>query len=472
MSNAPDGNSENLNPTPLEMKVQKRFGIIPNFFRLSSEAPEITANLWAFAERAYLDNPLPSVFKERLFVHLSRFCEVRYCIARHVGFLLGLGYPAGDPEGQRHSVQDIMRLLERPVERDDDLKRLLAIYGNHTTLEEMPGMDTELERVIFSFASHVFLQTKEAPACLEALRPLFGAARFEYLLLLFVFVRSAHYWTEIHPALAFEDDIQQLLAVHQALANCVLQEPETGKYEVRRKLVNELVSLRKQAEQNERLRVLTDQMLQMQDAERRTIARELHDSTGQTLALLNINLSRLQSRVPNNPELQEAVEICLTLASETSTQLRTMSYLLHPPLLDDMGLAAALDAFADGVRRRSGIAINIELPPNFPRLPNNLELALFRVAQEAITNVHRHAGSDKATIRVISNDEELLLEVEDNGKGMSPEKIATLYTGSGVGFAGMRERVRSFGGVLDIRSSNAGTRVTATLPLRKARAAN
>ena len=472
MSSGHDGNPESVKPTALEMKVQKRFGIIPNFFRLSSDAPEITANLWGFAEAAYLDNPLPSVFKERLFVYLSRFCEVRYCIARHVGFLLGLGNPAGDVEAQRHSMQDVIRLLERPVERDDDLKRLLAIYNDRHTLEEMPRMDSEAERVVFSFASHVFLQTKEAPACLEALRRLFGAARFEYLLLLFVFVRSAHYWTEIHPELAFEDDIQQLLAVHQALANCVLREPDTGKYEVRRKLVNELVSLRKQAEQNERLRVLTDQMLQVQDAERRTIARELHDSTGQTLALLNMNLSKLQREIPNNPALRESVEICLTLASETNTQLRTMSYLLHPPLLDEMGLAAALEAFADGVRRRSGIAITIELPSNFGRLPNNLELALFRVVQEAITNVHRHAGSDKATVRILSNDEELLLEVEDNGKGMSPERLATLYSGSGVGVAGMRERVRSFGGVLDIRSSNIGTRVTATLPLPIARAAN
>ena len=410
-STGDDARPEAPKPGPLEMQVYKRFGIIPNFFLLSSETPEITANLWDFAEAAYVDNPLPSIFKERLFVYLSRFCEVRYCIARHVGFLLGLGYPAGDESAKRHSVQEVVRLLERPLERNDDLKELLKIYGDHSVLEEIPDMNSEVERVIFSFASHAFLQTREAPACLEALRKLFGAVRFEYLLVLFVFIRSAHYWTETHPELVLEDDIQHLLTVNRALANCVLREPETDKYEVRRKLVNELVSLRRQADQNERLRTFTDQMLQMQDAERRNISRELHDNTGHTLALLNMHLSKLLSRLPDNPELQASVEICLTLASETNTQLRTMSYLLHPPLLDELGLAAALEAFADGVRQRSGIAINIELPPTFARLPNNLELALFRVVQEAITNVHKHAGSDKATVRISSNHGELLLEV-------------------------------------------------------------
>lgn len=455
-------------PTPdatLEAQVQKRFGVLPNFFRLGSDTPEIRANLWGFAQAAYLDNPLPSVFKERLFVHLSRFCEVRYCIARHAGFLLGLGYPAGDPRGQRHSIEDVVRLLERPVEREDDLKHLLSLYADRAVLETIPGMDSQIERAIFSFASHVFLQTREAPTCLEALRKLFGAVRFQYLLLLLVFVRSAHYWTEIHPELVLEDDIEQLLTVHQALANCVLREPETGKYEVRRRLLDELVFLRQQAEQNERLRTLTNQMLQMQDAERRNIARELHDSTGQIMALLNMNLSKLSRQIPLNPELRESVEICLALASEANTQLRTVSYLLHPPLLDEIGLAAALEAFAEGVRRRSGIAVNIELPPNFARLPSDLELALFRVVQEAITNVLKHAGSDKATIRISLNQEELLLDVEDNGKGVPPEKMATLNRQSGVGLAGMKERVRPFGGVLDIRSNSSGTKVTAVIPL-------
>lgn len=224
----------------LEARVAKRLGLLPSFFRANSQTTEIGEHLWVFAQATYLDNPLPSAFKERLFVHLSRFCEVRYCIARHVGFLVGLGYTAGDAHFPSHTVEEVVRLLERPVERGDDLRSLISLYTDQHVLEELPNADSQTEGAIFSFSSHVFLQTTDAPACLEVLRNLLGPVRFEYLLLLLVFVRSAHYWTELHPALALEDDIQHLLAVNQALAACVLRESETGKYEVKKRLLDEL----------------------------------------------------------------------------------------------------------------------------------------------------------------------------------------------------------------------------------------
>src|ERR1700722_1334862 len=126
--------------TKIERSVGDRFGVLPNFFRLAPETPEITEKLWAFAQVAYLDNPLPSVFKERLFVYLSRFCAVRYCIARHVGFLLGLGHPAGDKSARTHSIVEVISLLRRPFLRGPDLEpRLSLCRACPAPLGEMPG---------------------------------------------------------------------------------------------------------------------------------------------------------------------------------------------------------------------------------------------------------------------------------------------------------------------------------------------
>src|SRR5271156_3251507 len=123
-------NTQSASPArKLQRRVKDRFGVLPNFFRLSPETPEITEKLWGFAQAAYLDNPLPSVFKERLFIHLSRFCAVRYCIARHVGFLVGLGHPAGDQDARTQSILEIVNLLRRPFPRGPDLQRRLSVCG-------------------------------------------------------------------------------------------------------------------------------------------------------------------------------------------------------------------------------------------------------------------------------------------------------------------------------------------------------
>src|SRR5580692_9754605 len=168
----------------LQRRVEKRLGVLPNFFRLAPETPEITEKLWGFAEAAYLDNPLPSVFKERLFVHLSRFCAVRYCIARHAGFLIGLGRPAGDKDARAESVVDVVKMLRRPLPRGPELKSCLSFCSKCPgPLVEMPTADTQMEGGLFSLASHVFLQTADAPDCLVELERLLGTVRLQYLLL-------------------------------------------------------------------------------------------------------------------------------------------------------------------------------------------------------------------------------------------------------------------------------------------------
>ena len=238
--------------TTLENEITKRFGISPNFFRLAATDPKIAENLWGFAQFAYLDNALPSLFKERLFVYLSRFCEVRYCIARHVGFLNGLGYPAGDSSCPPQTVESIPPLLRRPLPRGEDLLPLFTICAeSESPLSSFPAPDSSIEQALFACATHVFLQTLDAQAAHQVLRRALGPFNFEQLNLLLTFVRAAHYWTRLHPALALEDDVKCLLATHEVLAECILNDPEAGKDPLSRHAAAELASLRKLRQQHQ-----------------------------------------------------------------------------------------------------------------------------------------------------------------------------------------------------------------------------
>jgi PAS domain S-box-containing protein len=604
----------------LEKRVEERFGVLPNFFLLAPEAPEITEKLWGFAQAAYLDNPLPSVFKERLFVHLSRFCAVRYCIARHVGFLVGLGRPAGDPTARTQSVTDVVKLLQRPFPRGQELQSRLSLCAAcPAPIVEMPMPDTQMEDAIFLLAAHVFLKTSDYLLCLDALARLFGPARLQYLLLFLAFVRAAHYWTETHPEIALEDDINKLLATHEALADCVLKDPES-RDGISQSLLDELPALRLKADKaigllaaivdssedaivsktlqgiitswnasaerlfgyaaseavgqhisliiplnrrdeetviierikkgeriehfdtvrmrkdktlldialtispvrdasgkiigaskiarditqrkrierelreseeryrtladaldtqvqfrtqelerrNSELRDLSGRLMEAQDVERRHIARELHDSAGQSLAALGMLLARISEDAKKDPaQLAKNVQSAEELVQHLTKEIRTTSYLLHPPTLDEIGISSALSWYVQGLAERGSLQIDLKVPENFGRLPSEMELVIFRLVQESLTNIHRHSGSKTAQIRIEREGDNVKVEVEDQGSGMSPERLAEIQSqGTGVGIRGMRERVRHFHGDLVIESNSSGTKVCATLPLK------
>src|SRR3984885_9122523 len=616
----------------LQRRVSERFGVLPNFFRLSPETPEITEKLWGFAEAAYLDNPLPSVFKERLFVYLSRFCAVRYCIARHTGFLIGLGRPSGDKDARAETVVDVVKLLRRPLPRGPEIKECLSFCSTSAApLIEMPLADTQMEGALFSLASHVFLQTGDAPECLDELERLLGAVRLQYLLLFLAFVRAAHYWTKVHPEVELEDDIQQLLATHEALASCILEDPEARTDKVTRSILDEVPMLRLKADkavgllaaivdssddaivsktlegiitswnagaerlfgytakeavgqhismiipqdrrdeettilaklrkgeriehfdtirmrkdgtkleisltispvrdaegkiigaskiardvtgrkrmerelheseqrfrtladaldtqvqfrtqelrrrnseilqQSDQLRELSGRLMSLQDEERRRIARDLHDSAGQNLAALSISIARIKEDAKGDPaQLSARIKEARDLVQHLSDEIRTTSYLLHPPMLDEMGLSYAIGWYIDGLKERSGLSVEVNITDDLGRLAPEIELAIFRLVQECLTNIHRHSESKTAVIRIARDSDKIYAEVQDHGKGIPPERLAGIQSqGVGVGIRGMRERVRQSHGDLTIDSNALGTKVTAVFPAEPIRA--
>lgn len=228
------------------------------------------------------------------------------------------------------------------------------------------------------------------------------------------------------------------------------------------------ISDRKRAESN--LRKLTGRLLRTQDEERRHMARELHDHAGQTLTALGMNLSALQSAAKDHdPKIVRIAAESQQLSDDLSQEIRTLSYLLHPPLLDEVGLGSALRWYVSGFSERSKIKVDLDLPSDFGRLPDELEIVVFRVIQESLTNIHRHSGSLSATIRLARSETAVKFEVSDQGKGISAEKQKELTTAkSGVGVRGMEERVRQFGGELQITSTQKGTAVVVTLPIAAA----
>ncbi len=224
-------------------------------------------------------------------------------------------------------------------------------------------------------------------------------------------------------------------------------------------LITDLTSQKQQIEFASRLQ-------HMQDEERKRIARELHDSVGQLLAAIGMNVEIVKAQSHKlDANAARAVLDNAGLVEQVSTEIRTISHLLHPPLLELAGLESAVRWYVDGFSERSRIKVDLEIPAGLPRLPEDMEIAIFRMVQECLTNIHRHSGSATAKIRFHANGDRIIIEVQDQGKGIPPEKQRELRDPGrgGVGLVGMRERLRQLGGTLEIKSEGVGTLVIATL---------
>jgi signal transduction histidine kinase/CheY-like chemotaxis protein len=214
--------NDQLSPDLFKAEVANRFGVLPNFFCTATSAPSLIEKMWGFAKAGYLDSPLPSLFKERLFVHLSRFCEARYCIVRHVGFLIGEGRPAGDPDVLPHTIEQVLQLLSVPVPNAENLERALVRLEAEEVPLGIPEPETPLERDLFDALTILFVAPRRASRARSALTTALGEATYEILTAFLAFVRTAHYWTETHPTLAYEADMISVMRRHPDLARLML----------------------------------------------------------------------------------------------------------------------------------------------------------------------------------------------------------------------------------------------------------
>ena len=216
-----------------------------------------------------------------------------------------------------------------------------------------------------------------------------------------------------------------------------------------------------------KLRELSLSVLRIQDEERRRVARDLHDTVGQTLTALKITLSTLQNAVAQFPQTADFFAELNGLADQALKEIRSTSYLLHPPLLDESGFAAAAAWYVEGFNKRSPIQVKLQLPAGI-RVPGSVEIVLFRVLQESLTNISKHAGSATVDVRLQLDQDVISLSIRDYGKGIPAERLAKMNgSGSdvGVGIAGMRERLKELGGRLEIESDSTGTLLKASVPL-------
>jgi len=215
------------------------------------------------------------------------------------------------------------------------------------------------------------------------------------------------------------------------------------------------------------LQNLSQRLLKVQDEERRKLSRDLHDTTGQTLAALKIAVSFLQENSKHDPSQMRLAFDVTQLADQAIQEIRTMSYLLHPPLLDEVGFACAAEWYIEGFAKRSGVNVNLDIAADLERLPTSMETALFRVLQESLTNVHRHSGAAQVTVSFWNQLEKIILEIRDDGCGIPAERLVQLRDtneGTGVGLAGMRERMQELNGKLEIESDAHGTIMRAIVP--------
>jgi signal transduction histidine kinase len=217
----------------------------------------------------------------------------------------------------------------------------------------------------------------------------------------------------------------------------------------------------------EELREFSRRLYQSQDDERRRIARELHDSTGQKIAALGIKLSNVEGAIPRvAPNDNAIISECASLTKSIADEIRTLSYLLHPPLLDECGLNTAIHWYVDGINQRDGLRVDVEIPQNLRRLSEDAELAIFRIVQASLTNVHLHSKAREATVKIEQTLDGVMVEVRDDGQGI-PDGVlnhSSQTKSVGVGIMGMRERAEELGGRLEIETSSNGTKMKATIP--------
>jgi signal transduction histidine kinase len=364
-----------------------------------------------------------------IFADFNRVARCRQAMERLPGHLQDLKRLTADNPSQQQRIQQLAPLLDQRV----------ALISRSLALRESGAADSEPQKSL----------TAAGEGTTDQIAVLLGAMENEESTLL----RGR----EVVSQGTYEEARLVLIA---AFAVAILLLFVTFRQVV--------IQLRDRRRAEAAVRALSGRLLQLQDAERRKVARELHDSIGQYFAGLGMTLDMLKQPGLTAERSERLFADCSDMVAQGAAETRTLSHLLHPPLLDEAGFASAAKWYVEGYRERSKINVTLELPSEVTRMPKDVELALFRVLQEGLTNIHRHSGSNSAAIRVSDDSAQVTLVLQDFGKGMPAamlEQFRKTSTGSGIGLAGMRERIAELGGTLNIESTARGTTLRVWVPL-------
>jgi two-component sensor histidine kinase len=397
--------------TPFQREVTSRFGLVPNFFASAPDAPEIIERLWEFAKAGYLDNPIPSLFKERLFVYLSRFCEVRYCIVRHFAFLVGRRHSSGDPGVEVQTVEQAIKLLKTAPPWDRDPEAILRQLERLPSLKQWPAAETQAEDWLIAAATLVFVEPRRAERARRALRSALGGNRFEHLMGLLAFIRTAHYWTVLHPELSFEEDALELLKVNEELARLLLEDPEAARCDMGVRLLEELAELRDLNEKREleKAKHALEVQLQQKDLLLKEINHRVKNS-------LQIASSILQLQVPD-AQGTEAADALKNAAARVLAIAAVHERLYTGDDVTVVRLDTFLADLCQDIGRAYGCPEGIESDLERVDVPTDMVIPLALLVNELVTNAVKHVGPPCGVVLRAEGGDALKLTISDNGKG-------------------------------------------------------
>jgi len=397
----------------LQREVNARFGLLPNFFASAPDAPEIVEKLWDFAKSSYLDNPMPSLLKERLFVYLSRFCEIRYCIARHCAFLLGRGHASGDPSVSVQSIGQAIHLLKTPPPWARDTAMFLEGLETLPLPQDWPAVESKEEDWLIAAATLVFVEPARSNAR-NALRKALGGKSFEHLLGLLAFIRTAHYWTVLHPNFALEEDVKELLSVNEELARLLLEDPESGRCDISARLFAELVELRELNERRELEKAKRALEIELQQKE--ALLKEVNHRVKNSLQIVS---SILQLEVSYS-STKESADAMRNAAARVLAVAAVHERLYTGPQVG----CVQLDSFLPDLTRQIGQACDcrefISIDIDKVEVPTDLAISLALVLNELLTNAIKHAQAPYGVRLWRDMGGKLTLTVRDGGQGPKP----------------------------------------------------